>query len=156
MEICAQACLHPYISIYLNVYLTIYCRRLRPDVQIIARANTDKNISTLYRAGADAVLSYASTGATSIWNYAYASDTILLADGLEIRTVSVPDDLVRQTLANSNIRTSTGVNVVAIDFAGHVQTDPDPNDPIPAGADLVLIGDEDAFTKFQETYKNYS
>ena len=42
-----------------NVYLTIYCRRLRPDVQIIARANTDKNISTLYRAGADAVLSYA-------------------------------------------------------------------------------------------------
>ncbi|MDA0274249.1 MAG: NAD-binding protein, partial [Actinobacteria bacterium] len=139
-----------------NVYLTIYCRRLRPDVQIIARANTDKNISTLYRAGADAVLSYASTGATSIWNYAYVSDTILLADGLEIRTVSVPDDLVRQTLANSDIRSSTGVNVVAIDFAGHVQTDPDPNDPIPAGADLVLIGDEDAFTKFQETYKNYS
>jgi Trk K+ transport system NAD-binding subunit len=139
-----------------NVYLTIYCRRLRPDVQIIARANTDKNFSTLYRAGADAVLSYASTGATSIWNYAYASDTILLADGLEIRTVSVPDDLVRQTLANSDIRSSTGVNVVAIDFAGHVQTDPDPNDPIPAGADLVLIGDEDAFTKFQETYKNYS
>lgn len=139
-----------------NVYLTIYCRRLRPDVQIIARANTDKNISTLYRAGADAVLSYASTGATSIWNYAYASGTILLADGLEIRTVSVPDDLVRQTLANSGIRSSTGVNVVAIDFAGHVQTDPDPNDPIPAGADLVLIGDEDAFTKFQETYKNYS
>lgn len=139
-----------------NVYLTIYCRRLRPDVQIIARANTDKNISTLYRAGADAVLSYASTGATSIWNYAYASGTILLADGLEIRTVSVPDDLVRQTLANSGIRSSTGVNVVAIDFAGHVQTDPDPNDPIPAGADLVLIGDEDAFTKFQDTYKNYS
>lgn len=139
-----------------NVYLTIYCRRLRPDVQIIARANTDKNISTLYRAGADAVLSYASTGATSIWNYANASDTILLADGLEIRTVSVPDDLVRQTLANSDIRPSTGVNVVAIDFAGHVQTDPDPNDPIPAGADLVLIGDKDAFTKFQDTYKNYS
>ena len=45
---------------------------------------------------------------------------------------------------------------MAIDFAGHVQTDQDPNDPITAGADLVLIGDEDAFTKFQETYKNYS
>lgn len=139
-----------------NVYLTIYCRRLRPDVQIIARANTDRNISTLYRAGADAVLSYASTGATTIWNRVYASDTVLLADGLEIRTVSVPDDLVRKTLANSGIRDSTGVNVVAIDFAGHIQTDPDPDDPIPAGAELVLIGDEAAFVKFHKTYQNYS
>jgi voltage-gated potassium channel len=139
-----------------NVYLTIYCRRLRPDVQIIARANTDRNISTLYRAGADAVLSYASTGATTIWNRVYASDTVLLADGLEIRTVSVPDDLVRQTLANSGIRDNTGVNVVAIDFAGHIQTDPNPDDPIPAGAELVLIGDEEAFIKFHETYQNYS
>jgi voltage-gated potassium channel len=102
------------------------------------------------------VLSYASTGATTIWNRVYASDTVLLADGLEIRTVSVPDDLVRQTLANSGIRDNTGVNVVAIDFAGHIQTDPDPDDPIPAGAELVLIGDEAAFVKFHQTYQNYS
>ena len=139
-----------------NVYLTIYCRRLRPDIQIIARANTDRNISTLYRAGADAVLSYASTGATNIWNTVFASDTVLLADGLEIRTLSTPDDLVRQTLATSDIRESTGVNVVAIEFAGIVETDPNPNEPIPAGSNLVLIGDEDAFVKFHDTYQNYS
>lgn len=139
-----------------NVYLTIYCRRLRPDIQIIARANTDRNTSTLYRAGADAVLSYASTGATNIWNTVFASDTVLLADGLEIRTLSTPDDLVRQTLATSDIRESTGVNVVAIEFAGIVETDPNPNEPIPAGSNLVLIGDEDAFVKFHDTYQNYS
>lgn len=139
-----------------NVYLTIYCRRLRPDIQIIARANTDRNISTLYRAGADAVLSYASTGATNIWNTVFASDTVLLADGLEIRTLSTPDDLVRQTLATSDIRESTGVNVVAIEFAGIVETDPNPNESIPAGSNLVLIGDEDAFVKFHDTYQNYS
>ena len=39
-----------------NVYLAIYCRRLRPDIAIVARANLDRNVSTLYRAGADAVL----------------------------------------------------------------------------------------------------
>lgn len=139
-----------------NVYLTIYCRRLRPDIQIIARANTDRNISTLYRAGADAVLSYASTGATNIWNNAFASDTVLLADGLEIRTLPVPDDLVRVKLIDSNIRESTGVNVVAIEFAGIVETDPDPVQPIPAGANLVLIGDEEAFLKFHDTFQNYS
>lgn len=139
-----------------NVYLTIYCRRLRPDIQIIARANTDRNISTLYRAGADAVLSYASTGATSIWNQAFASDNVLLADGLEIRTVPVPDDLVRVPLITSGIREKTGVNVVAIEFGGKVETDPDPNEPIPAGANLVLIGDEDAFLKFHDNFQNYS
>lgn len=139
-----------------NVYLTIYCRRLRPDIQIIARANTDRNISTLYRAGADAVLSYASTGATSIWNQAFASDNVLLADGLEIRTVAVPDDLVRVPLINSGIREKTGVNVVAIEFGGRVETDPNPNEPIPAGANLVLIGDEDAFLKFHDNFQNYT
>ena len=45
----------------INVYLTLYCRRLGPDLQIISRANLDRNVSTLHRAGADAVLSYATT-----------------------------------------------------------------------------------------------
>src|SRR5690606_16114943 len=51
-----------------NVYLTIYCRRLEPEVQLIGRANVERNIATLHRAGADAVLSYASLGASTIWN----------------------------------------------------------------------------------------
>src|SRR5690606_25828766 len=48
-----------------NVYLTIYCRRLEPDLQVIARANLERNVSTLHRAGADAVLSYASLGSSA-------------------------------------------------------------------------------------------
>ena len=40
-----------------NVYLTRYCRGLRPDVRIVSRSRLDRNITTLYRAGADAVLS---------------------------------------------------------------------------------------------------
>jgi len=37
----------------MNVYLTLYCRRLRPDVQILSRSNRERNLSTLHRAGAD-------------------------------------------------------------------------------------------------------
>src|SRR5690606_927982 len=33
-----------------NVYLTIYCRRLRPDVQIITRCSFERNVATLHRA----------------------------------------------------------------------------------------------------------
>ena len=39
-----------------NVYLTRYCRGLRPDARIVSRSKLDRNVSTLYRAGADAVL----------------------------------------------------------------------------------------------------
>ncbi|MCB0079739.1 MAG: NAD-binding protein, partial [Caldilineaceae bacterium] len=51
-----------------NIYLTIYCRRLRPNVQLISRARLERNVATLHRAGADFVLSYASMGANTIFN----------------------------------------------------------------------------------------
>ncbi|MGD2013177.1 MAG: NAD-binding protein, partial [Desulfobacterales bacterium] len=35
-----------------NIYLTMYCRRLSPDLQIISRANLERNISKLHTAGA--------------------------------------------------------------------------------------------------------
>jgi len=47
-----------------NIYLTIYCRKLRSKIQIISRATLDRNISKLYTAGADIVLSYASMALT--------------------------------------------------------------------------------------------
>ena len=34
-----------------SVYLTIYCRKLRPDVQIMSRATEERNVAALHRAG---------------------------------------------------------------------------------------------------------
>src|SRR5690606_6777229 len=65
-----------------NVYLTLYCRKLEPDVRIISRANHDRNVTTLHRAGADAVMSYASLGATAVWNTLGLDDTLVIAEGL--------------------------------------------------------------------------
>ena len=62
-----------------NVYLTLYCRKLRPDVQIISRATLERNVSTLHRAGADFVLSYASMGATMIFNVLRRTDILVIA-----------------------------------------------------------------------------
>ncbi|MEO5721131.1 MAG: NAD-binding protein [Chthoniobacterales bacterium] len=67
-----------------NVYLTLYCRKLRPDVQIISRAALERNTSTLYRAGADFVLSYASMGATMIFNVLRKTDILVIAEGLHV------------------------------------------------------------------------
>lgn len=136
-----------------NVYLTIYCRRLRPDMQIIARARLDRNVSTLHRAGADAVLSYASTGATAIWNVLSADNTLQLAEGLDVFRVPVPAGLVGRTLAKSDIRESTGCTVVAIANGDRFESNPDARLPLPAGSDLVLIGDSHSEHRFLTRYR---
>lgn len=131
-----------------NVYLSIYCRRLRPDVRVIARANLDRNVSTLYRAGADAVLSYASTGATAVWNAFRPDDTLLVAEGLNVFRRRVPMELAGRTLAEVHLRATTGCNVVAIELDDELLANPEPTVVLPAGADLLLIGDAAAEERF--------
>ncbi len=136
----------------MNVYLTIYCRRLRPDIQIIGRARLDRNVSTLHRAGADAVLSYASTGANAIWNVLTADNTLQLAEGLDVFRVPVPAELAGRTLQQAQVRESTGCTVVAIVDGDRFQSNPDAQVPLPASADLVLIGDGDSEDSFLRRY----
>lgn len=135
-----------------NVYLTLYCRRLRPDLQIISRANLDRNTTTLHRAGADAVMSYASTGATAMWNRLGLNTTLVLAEGLDVFRVRMPAALAGRSLADAGIRERTGCNVVAIVRAGRVETNPDPSSPLPRDGELVVIGDSEAEQRFFQTY----
>ena len=136
-----------------NLYLTIYCRRLRPDVQIIARVRLDRNVSTLHRAGADFVLSYASTGANAIWNVLSRDNTLQLAEGLDVFRVPVPTELAGATLEGSHVRESTGCTVVAVVEDGRFRVNPDATVPLPAEADLVLIGDGTSEDRFLSRYR---
>ena len=132
-----------------NVYLTLYLRRLEADVQIISRANVERNVSTLHRAGADAVLSYATLGATEIWNQLGPDDSLVVAEGLDVFRVPVPAPMVGDTLADSDVRTRTGANVLGLVRAGGARVEAaDPHVPLPAGASLVVIGDAEAQVRF--------
>lgn len=68
----------------INIYLTIYCRSLRPDIQIISRANNERSVSKLHRAGADQVLSYASMSANSILNLLMPGQLLMAEEGMSI------------------------------------------------------------------------
>ncbi len=137
----------------INVYLTNYCRRLRADAHIIARARLDRNVSTLHRAGADFVLSYASTGANAIWNMLNPDNTLQLAEGLDVFRVPVPSRLGGKTLADARIREDTGCTVVARVSADGFEPNPDPTVPLPAGGELVLIGDDESEDRFLSRYR---
>jgi len=132
----------------MNVYLTLYCRRLRPDVQIISRATRERNVPTLHRAGADIVMSYASMGASSMMNLLKRSEILMVAEGLDLFSVRVPRELVERTIAESRIRERTGCSVVAIRTERGMEVVPGPEVHLPAEADLLLIGTLDAEERF--------
>lgn len=136
----------------MNVYLTIYCRRLRPDIQILVRAHLERNISTLHRAGADFVLSYATTGANVIYNLIKKSSILLLAEGLDVFQVPTPEIMAGRSLSECAIRQATGCNVIAVVRGEDYEINPDAQKPLPADSQLVVIGDIESENRFMETY----
>lgn len=136
----------------LNVYLTIYCRQLRPDIQILARATHERNTATLHRAGADSVLSYASMGAGAVMNVLQGNKLLMVAEGLDLFEMPVPAELVGRTIAESAIRERTGCSVVAIRKAGNIEVILDPAFVISDGTEVVLIGTAEAEQSFLDTF----
>ena len=131
-----------------NIYLTIYCRRLCPDIQIISRANLDRNISKLHTAGADLVMSYASMAANTILNLLKPDELVMLAEGLNIFRVDVPPSYVGKSLAESQIRTQTGCNVIAICDQETTCINPGPSHLFGENNELILIGSGEAESRF--------
>lgn len=136
----------------LNVYLTLYCRRLRPDIQILSRATHERNVATLHRAGADVVLSYASMGAGAVMNRLEPSKILMVAEGLYLFEVKVPHKLCGSTLEESSIRERTGCSVVAIHGRGGVEAVSNPATVLEEGTEIVLVGTAEAEKRFLEAY----
>ncbi|HAT59597.1 MAG TPA: hypothetical protein DCS60_02345 [Opitutae bacterium] len=136
----------------LEVYLTIFCRKLRPDIQIICRATEVLTISELHRAGADIVLSYASMGANILFNFLKHSDILMVAEGLNIFRVKAPESLHGKTLGEMNLRVSTGCNVIAIRGEDGLQAPPRPSIPIKPDDELILISDTESERLFCELH----
>jgi Trk K+ transport system NAD-binding subunit len=137
----------------LNTFVSACCRLLAPDGRVIARANHDRNVSTLHRAGADAVLSYASLGATAIWNLLGPHDALVLAEGLDVFRVSVPSAVAGRTLRFSGISEATGCHVVAVGRGQEMQVNPAAETVLPAEADLVLMGAAGSEQDFLARYR---
>lgn len=136
----------------ISIYLTIYCRRLRPDVQIIGRATRERNVSTLHRAGADFVLSYASMGATAVFNYLKNANILLLAEGLQATETEVPASLAGKTLSEAAIPQHTACTVVALRTAQGTRVNPSPETRLEAGAVLILICTPKGEQQFLQRY----
>lgn len=138
----------------INTYLTIYVRRLRPEIEIISRATLERNVSTMHRAGADFVMSYANMGAGTIFNYLERGDVLILAEGLNVSKVGVPKKLVGKTLADRAPFDATGVRLVALGRGDEMDLNPDPDTALSADSTLVIIGSLEGEKQFLSRYSD--
>lgn len=136
----------------INLYLTLLCRKLRPDIEVIARCTLDKHVPALHRAGADFVQSYASIGAASIYNLLQHGRLVTVAQGLEVFDTKVPAAVAGRRIIDSGLREATGCTIVGYRDQGGLTANPPATTVLEAGHGLVLIGDLAAREAFLRTY----
>lgn len=136
----------------INIYLTIYCRRLRPDIQIISRATLDRNINILHAAGADLVMSHSSMAANTIINLLNPGRVLMLTEGLNIFRCKVPSFFAGKTLMASNIRKDTGCSVIALVRDGGLRINPEPGEVLGPDDEMIMIGTAGAEKCFVARY----
>lgn len=136
-----------------NIYLTIYCRRLRPDMQIVSRANLERNVGILHAAGADLVLSLSSMISSNVINMLSPGRVFMLSEGLSIFRTVAGTQLAGQTLKSCGIRHRTDCNVVAVhSLDGTMHINPNPDYTFSEQDDVYLIGDRAAEQLYYKLY----
>jgi voltage-gated potassium channel len=137
-----------------NVFIVLTARGLRPDMNIVARANYEASETKLLRAGANRViLPYSIAGrrmvtmmmrpdvADFLDEVAHTSDLELLLDQIYIAPNS---PLVGQTLAQMQMRHHLDVTVLACRIpGGPMNTRPGADTVLKEHAQLVVIGTRD-------------
>lgn len=137
----------------MNIFLAVYCRRLNPELRIVSRITHERNIEAIHRAGADFVLSYAWLGVEHVFALVRGRELTLLGEHVELFAEPLPAALVGLTLAESRIGDLTGLNVIALDRQGTLETNPSSSTRLAAGTQLVMVGSTEQLAAFRSRFR---
>ncbi len=135
-----------------NIYLAIYCRRLNPQLRIVSRITFERNIESIFRAGADFVLSSTVLAVQSLTAALLGRELIMLGVGVELFQIDVPPILVGKSLTESRIGERTGLNVIALRSPPDEVSEAHPGLVLRAGDCLIMIGTAEQFGAFLKHY----
>jgi K+/H+ antiporter YhaU regulatory subunit KhtT len=76
----------------------------------------------------------------------------MVAEGLDVFKVPVPEELVGKTLAEADLRQRTNCSVIGIDSDDKTTTNPEPDYRLPEEGEIVLIGTPESETEFLKLY----
>lgn len=140
----------------INIFLTLYFRKLRPGVQIIARANNERNVHMLHRAGADFVLSTSTMASSMLFNNLEQGHLYTMVEGLYAIQVKTPKKMIGKTLVNLQFRALTGCSVVATIVDGKCKINPSPHEPLPKNSEIIMVLTPEGEEKFVKYFGNQS
>lgn len=135
-----------------NIYTTLMAREMNPHLKIISRANSERSIDKLYKAGADYVLSLSVVGGQMLAKIIVGEEEITLAEGFKVVRCPVSRLLVGKSIAQTKIRSRTGCTIIGIEHDERFIPNPDPSTIIPGGATLTLIGTLDQIQMFKSLF----
>jgi Trk K+ transport system NAD-binding subunit len=140
----------------MNIYLAVYCRRLNPELRIVSRITHERNVEAIHRAGADFVLSYTTLGVEAVMSLLRGYELVILGEGVELFSITVPTSLTGKRLAESAIGSGTGMSVVALDRGGTLVTRLTGETPLEKGAVLLVLGSMEQRRKFADLFEKGS
>jgi voltage-gated potassium channel len=123
-----------------NIYLTIYCRRLNPSARILCRITHDRNLESVYRAGADFALSESQLAVKWMLSVLQGRELLILGEEVDVFPVTTPPSLAGKTLAESGIGARTGLNVIGLQHGGDVVNTPGAATRLEPESTLLLMG----------------
>jgi len=132
------------------VFATLLIRELNPAVEIIARANNPESVPKLYRAGADSVLTLATVSGQMIAADLLPEESVTSGTDQTQIVRTKAEKLVGQTLAESKVRTRTGVTVIAVEREGEILTGIDPSFTIREGDAVLITGTQEEINQFRD------
>lgn len=110
-------------------------------------------MEAIHRAGADFVLSYAMLGIESIWAALTDKELVVMGEGLDLFTRTVPSSLQQKTLAESGIGAHTGLTVVAVLCPTHdLITQVRAGTTLKEDMDLLMVGTDAQYHNFVERF----
>jgi Trk K+ transport system NAD-binding subunit len=124
-----------------NMLTVLLARNLNPHISIIARANLDRSVGKLYRAGADYVTSLSLTGGqilARIVEKGAFEDTIILSENVLLEKFNVKGSGIEgKSIKDTAMRTRTGCTIVGVIDDGKFSPNPDPS--LILGPDSIIL-----------------
>lgn len=148
-----------------NVFIVLTARSLRPDLIIVARANSDDAEPKLLRAGATRVIiPYAISGRRMVSSADHPEvvdylDIVMHSPGLELLLEDVvvePGSLLEgKSLREAHLRSDIGVSVLSMRLPGQrLLPQPNINISLPAGTHLIVLGNQEQFASLARLIKS--
>lgn len=127
-----------------NMLTVLLARNLNPHVNIIARANLDRSVSKIYRAGADYVTSLSTTGGqilARIVEKGVFEDTIMLSENVLLYKYNIKGSAIEgKSIKDTTMRTRTGCTIVGVIEDGKFTANPDPSYTLGPESIILTVG----------------